>query len=61
MHGFLVWGLFVVLLVLMIALGAGAALGSAAGILGSAAGNISPGRSDKGRLGHRVCVDDRAG
>ena len=42
MHGFLVWGLFVVLLVLMVALGAGAALGSAAGVLSAPVGNISP-------------------
>ncbi len=42
MHGFLVWGLFVVLLVLMVALGAGAALGSAAGVLSAAVGNVSP-------------------
>lgn len=42
MHGFLVWGLFVVLLVLMISLGAGAALGSAAGILSTSVNNLTP-------------------
>ena len=42
MHGFLVWALFVVLLVLMISLGAGAALGSAAGGLGQVADNATP-------------------
>jgi hypothetical protein len=42
MHGFLVWGLFVVLLVLMIALGAGAALGSAAGILSTSVDKLTP-------------------
>jgi hypothetical protein len=41
MHGFLVWALFVVLLVLMVALGAGAALGSAAGVLSNGNSNIS--------------------
>jgi len=42
MHGFLVWGLFVVLLVLMISLGAGAALGSAAGILSTSVDKLTP-------------------
>ncbi|HEY7025552.1 MAG TPA: hypothetical protein VH371_11395 [Candidatus Limnocylindrales bacterium] len=42
MHGFLVWGLFVVLLVLMISLGAGAALGSAAGILVTSVDKLTP-------------------
>jgi hypothetical protein len=42
MHGFLVWGLFVVLLVLMFALGAGAALGSAGGILSTSVDNLTP-------------------
>lgn len=39
MHGFLVWALFVVLLVMMLSLGAGAALGSAAGVLSAPATN----------------------
>ena len=42
MHGFLVWGLFVVLLVLMISLGAGAALGSSAGILSISVDQLTP-------------------
>ena len=42
MHGFLVWGLFVVLLVLMIALGAGSALGSATGILSTSVDKLTP-------------------
>jgi MFS family permease len=42
MHGFLVWGLFVVLLVLMISLGAGAALGSAAGVLTTSVNQLTP-------------------
>jgi len=42
MHGFLVWGLFVVLLVLMIALGAGSALGSSAGILSTSIDKLTP-------------------
>lgn len=42
LHGFLVWGLFVVLLVLMISLGAGAALGSAAGVLTSSVDELTP-------------------
>lgn len=42
MHGFLVWGLFVVLLVLMISLGAGAALGSASGILSTSVDKLTP-------------------
>ncbi|MEA2677948.1 MAG: hypothetical protein QOJ81_2089 [Chloroflexota bacterium] len=42
MHGFLVWGLFVVLLVLMIALGAGAALGSTAGVLTTSVDELTP-------------------
>jgi len=42
MHGFLVWALFVVLLVLMIALGAGAALGSASGILSTSVDDLTP-------------------
>jgi hypothetical protein len=42
MHGFLVWGLFVVLLVLMIALGAGAALGSTAGVLTNSVDQLTP-------------------
>ena len=41
-HGFLVWGLFVVLLVLMISLGAGAALGSSAGILSISVDQLTP-------------------
>jgi MFS family permease len=41
-HGFLVWALFVVLLVLMIALGAGAALGSAAGVLSTSVDKLTP-------------------
>jgi hypothetical protein len=42
MHGFLVWGLFVVVLVMMISLGAGAALGSAAGVLTTSVDNLTP-------------------
>jgi hypothetical protein len=42
MHGFLVWALFVVLLVLMIALGAGAALGSAGGVLSTSVDKLTP-------------------
>jgi hypothetical protein len=42
MHGFLVWGLFVVLLVLMISLGAGAALGSAGGVLSGSVDQLTP-------------------
>jgi hypothetical protein len=42
MHGFLVWGLFVVVLVLMIALGAGAALGSSAGVLSPSVDQLTP-------------------
>ena len=42
MHGFLVWGLFVVLLVGMIALGAGSALGSAAGVLSTSVDKLTP-------------------
>lgn len=42
MHGFLVWALFVVLLVAMISLGAGSALGSIAGGLVSQADNVTP-------------------
>ncbi|HUP82952.1 MAG TPA: hypothetical protein VM284_02055 [Candidatus Limnocylindria bacterium] len=42
MHGFLVWGLFVVLLVLMIALGAGAALGSNGGVLSTSVDQLTP-------------------
>jgi len=42
MHGFLVWGLFVVLLVLVISLGAGAALGSAAGVLTTSVDELTP-------------------
>jgi hypothetical protein len=42
MHGFLVWGLFVVVLVLMIALGAGAALGSNAGVLSPSVDQLTP-------------------
>jgi hypothetical protein len=42
MHGFLVWGLFVVLLVLVISLGAGAALGSASGVLSTAVDDLTP-------------------
>jgi hypothetical protein len=42
MHGFLVWGLFVVLLVLMISLGAGAALGSAGGVLSASVDELTP-------------------
>jgi len=41
-HGFLVWALFVVLLVLMVALGAGAALGSAAGVLSTSVDKLTP-------------------
>jgi len=41
-HGFLVWALFVVLLVLMIALGAGAAVGSAAGVLSTSVDKLTP-------------------
>ena len=41
-HGFLVWGLFVVLLVLMISLGAGAALGSTAGVLTGSVDELTP-------------------
>src|SRR4051794_40799299 len=41
-HGFLVWALFVVLLVLMISLGAGAALGSAAGVLSTSVATLTP-------------------
>jgi len=41
-HGFLVWALFVVLLVLMIALGGGAALGSAAGVLSTSVDKLTP-------------------
>jgi MFS family permease len=41
-HGFLVWSVFVVLLVLMIALGAGAALGSAAGVLSTSVNTLTP-------------------
>jgi hypothetical protein len=41
-HGFLVWGLFVVLLVLMVSLGAGAALGSSAGILSISVDQLTP-------------------
>jgi hypothetical protein len=43
MHGFLVWALFVVLLVAMLSLGAGAALGSAAGVLSAPATNAGSG------------------
>ena len=42
MHGFLVWGLFVVLLVVVISLGAGAALGSAAGVLSTSVEELTP-------------------
>lgn len=42
MHGFLVWGMFVVLLVLVISLGAGAALGSAAGVLTTSVDQLTP-------------------
>jgi len=42
MHGFLVWGLFVVLLVLMVSLGAGAALGSAGGVLSASVDDLTP-------------------
>jgi|tagenome__1003787_1003787.scaffolds.fasta_scaffold20781019_2 hypothetical protein len=42
MHGFLVWALFVLVLVLMIALGAGAALGSAAGVLSTSVDKLTP-------------------
>jgi len=42
MHGFLVWGLFVVVLVLMIALGAGAALGSTSGVLTTSVDELTP-------------------
>jgi hypothetical protein len=42
MHGFLVWATFVVVLVLMVALGAGAALGSAAGVLSTPVGTVNP-------------------
>lgn len=42
MHGLLVWAVFVVLLVAMIALGAGAALGSAAGILSTSVNQLTP-------------------
>jgi len=42
MHGFLVWGLFVVLLVLMTSLGAGAALGSTAGVLSTSVDELTP-------------------
>jgi len=41
-HGFLVWALFVLVLVLMIALGAGAALGSAAGVLSTSVDKLTP-------------------
>ncbi|MEP7361105.1 MAG: hypothetical protein ABI744_05940 [Chloroflexota bacterium] len=42
MHGFLVWALSVVLLVLMISLGAGAALGSAAGVFTTSVNQLTP-------------------
>jgi MFS family permease len=42
LHGFLVWALFVLVLVLMIALGAGAALGSTAGILSTSVDKLTP-------------------
>jgi hypothetical protein len=48
MHGFLVWALFVVLLVLMLSLGAGAALGSAAGVLSAPATNAGNGAGNAG-------------
>jgi hypothetical protein len=51
MHGFLVWALFVVLLVLMVALGAGAALGSAAGVLSTPAGNANISAADLAKAG----------
>jgi hypothetical protein len=50
-HGFLVWGLFVVLLVIVIALGAGAALGEAVGILAAPAGASNLSSADLTKAG----------
>jgi hypothetical protein len=51
LHGFLVWGLFVVLLVAMVSLGAGSALGAVAGALGTPQANLTPAELQKAGWG----------